>query len=57
VPLVELDFEQFSLPITTLATSYFLTARLAARAARREAPRAGNTPTAHREDFTHPRTF
>jgi NAD(P)-dependent dehydrogenase (short-subunit alcohol dehydrogenase family) len=31
VPLVELDVEQFSLPITTWATSYFLTARLAAR--------------------------
>jgi NAD(P)-dependent dehydrogenase (short-subunit alcohol dehydrogenase family) len=31
VPLVELDVEQFSLPITTLTTSYFLTARLAAR--------------------------
>jgi NAD(P)-dependent dehydrogenase (short-subunit alcohol dehydrogenase family) len=31
VPLMELDVEQFSLPITTLATSYFLTARLAAR--------------------------
>src|SRR5262249_40070111 len=31
VPLAELDVEQFSLPITTLATSYFLTARLAAR--------------------------
>jgi NAD(P)-dependent dehydrogenase (short-subunit alcohol dehydrogenase family) len=31
VPLVELDLEQFSLPITTHATSYFLTARLAAR--------------------------
>jgi NAD(P)-dependent dehydrogenase (short-subunit alcohol dehydrogenase family) len=31
VPLVELDAEQFSLPITTYATSYFLTARLAAR--------------------------
>jgi NAD(P)-dependent dehydrogenase (short-subunit alcohol dehydrogenase family) len=31
VPLVELDVDQFSLPITTLATSYFLTARLAAR--------------------------
>jgi NAD(P)-dependent dehydrogenase (short-subunit alcohol dehydrogenase family) len=30
-PLVELDIEQFSLPITTYATSYFLTARLAAR--------------------------
>lgn len=31
LPLTELDAEQFSLPITTLATSYFLTARLAAR--------------------------
>src|SRR5215210_7061283 len=31
VPLVEQDVEQFSLPITTYATSYFLTARLAAR--------------------------
>jgi NAD(P)-dependent dehydrogenase (short-subunit alcohol dehydrogenase family) len=31
VPLVELDVEQFSLPITTFTTSYFLTARLAAR--------------------------
>jgi NAD(P)-dependent dehydrogenase (short-subunit alcohol dehydrogenase family) len=31
VPLVELDVEQFSLPIRTYATSYFLTARLAAR--------------------------
>jgi NAD(P)-dependent dehydrogenase (short-subunit alcohol dehydrogenase family) len=31
VPLTELSVEQFSLPITTLATSYFLTARLAAR--------------------------
>jgi NAD(P)-dependent dehydrogenase (short-subunit alcohol dehydrogenase family) len=31
VPLVELDLEQFALPITTHATSYFLTARLAAR--------------------------
>jgi NAD(P)-dependent dehydrogenase (short-subunit alcohol dehydrogenase family) len=31
VPLSELDVEQFSLPITTLATSYFLTARMAAR--------------------------
>jgi NAD(P)-dependent dehydrogenase (short-subunit alcohol dehydrogenase family) len=31
VPLVELSVEQFSLPITTSATSYFLTARLAAR--------------------------
>jgi NAD(P)-dependent dehydrogenase (short-subunit alcohol dehydrogenase family) len=31
VPLIELDTEQFSLPITTYTTSYFLTARLAAR--------------------------
>src|SRR5499433_2072144 len=31
VPLVELDAEQFSLPITAYAISYFLTARLAAR--------------------------
>jgi NAD(P)-dependent dehydrogenase (short-subunit alcohol dehydrogenase family) len=31
VPLVELDVEQFCLPITAYATSYFLTARLAAR--------------------------
>jgi NAD(P)-dependent dehydrogenase (short-subunit alcohol dehydrogenase family) len=31
VPLVELDVDHFSLPITTYATSYFLTARLAAR--------------------------
>ena len=31
VPLADLDAEQFSLPITTLVTSYFLTARLAAR--------------------------
>ena len=31
VPLVEVDTEQFSLPITAYATSYFLTARLAAR--------------------------
>ena len=31
VPLVELDLEQFSLPIAAYATSYFLTARLAAR--------------------------
>jgi NAD(P)-dependent dehydrogenase (short-subunit alcohol dehydrogenase family) len=31
MPLVEMDFEEFSLPITTLARSYFLTARLAAR--------------------------
>jgi NAD(P)-dependent dehydrogenase (short-subunit alcohol dehydrogenase family) len=31
VPLVELDLEQFSLPLTAYTTSYFLTARLAAR--------------------------
>jgi NAD(P)-dependent dehydrogenase (short-subunit alcohol dehydrogenase family) len=31
VPLVELDVEQFSLAIVTYLTSYFLTARLAAR--------------------------
>jgi NAD(P)-dependent dehydrogenase (short-subunit alcohol dehydrogenase family) len=31
VPLTELDVEQFSLPITAYTTSYFLTARLAAR--------------------------
>jgi NAD(P)-dependent dehydrogenase (short-subunit alcohol dehydrogenase family) len=31
VPLVELNAEQFALPITTYTTSYFLTARLAAR--------------------------
>jgi NAD(P)-dependent dehydrogenase (short-subunit alcohol dehydrogenase family) len=31
VPLVELEAEQFSLPITTYTRSYFLTARLAAR--------------------------
>jgi NAD(P)-dependent dehydrogenase (short-subunit alcohol dehydrogenase family) len=31
VPLVELEVEQFSLPITSYTTSYFLTARLAAR--------------------------
>jgi NAD(P)-dependent dehydrogenase (short-subunit alcohol dehydrogenase family) len=31
VPLLELDVEQFSLPIVGYATSYFLTARLAAR--------------------------
>jgi NAD(P)-dependent dehydrogenase (short-subunit alcohol dehydrogenase family) len=31
VPLVELDVDQFALPITTFAVSYFLTARLAAR--------------------------
>lgn len=31
VPLLELDVEQFSLPITTYATSYFLIARTAAR--------------------------
>ena len=31
VPLVELDVEQFTLPIATYTRSYFLTARLAAR--------------------------
>ncbi len=31
VPLADLDAERFSLPITTLVTSYFLTARLASR--------------------------
>jgi NAD(P)-dependent dehydrogenase (short-subunit alcohol dehydrogenase family) len=31
VPLLELDVEQFSLPIATYTRSYFLTARLAAR--------------------------
>ena len=31
VPLVDLDAEQFSLPLAAYATSYFLTARLAAR--------------------------
>jgi NAD(P)-dependent dehydrogenase (short-subunit alcohol dehydrogenase family) len=31
VPLVELDADRFSLPITTYTRSYFLTARLAAR--------------------------
>ena len=31
VPLVDLDVSQFSLPITTYATAYFLIARLAAR--------------------------
>jgi hypothetical protein len=31
VPLVDLDVEQFALPITTYTTLYFLTARLAAR--------------------------
>ena len=30
-PLLEMDVEQFSLPIATYVTSYFLTARLAAR--------------------------
>ena len=31
VPLIDLDVERFAEPITTYATSYFLTARLAAR--------------------------
>jgi hypothetical protein len=33
VPLVELDAEQFSLPITSYTRTYFLTARIAARRA------------------------
>src|SRR5687767_13625639 len=36
VPLVELDVEQFALPIATYTRSYFLTARLAARRMLRE---------------------
>jgi NAD(P)-dependent dehydrogenase (short-subunit alcohol dehydrogenase family) len=36
VPLIELDVDRFSSPITTYATSYFLTARMAARADGRE---------------------
>jgi NAD(P)-dependent dehydrogenase (short-subunit alcohol dehydrogenase family) len=36
VPLVEQDAKQFSLPITTYTTSYFLTARLTAPADDRE---------------------
>jgi NAD(P)-dependent dehydrogenase (short-subunit alcohol dehydrogenase family) len=44
VPLVELDVEQFSLPITTYATSYFLIARMAAR--RMVANRSGVIMTA-----------
>ena len=31
VPMVDLDFDQFSLPISTYTRAYFLTARLAAR--------------------------
>src|SRR5215207_6059946 len=31
IPLTDLDIERFSLPVTTLVNSYFLTARLAAR--------------------------
>jgi NAD(P)-dependent dehydrogenase (short-subunit alcohol dehydrogenase family) len=31
VPLLEVDAERFALPLTSLVTSYFLTARLAAR--------------------------
>lgn len=31
VPLIELDVERFSLPVTTYATTYFLIARMAAR--------------------------
>ena len=44
VPLVDLGVEQFSLPITTYATSYFLTARAAAR--RMVASRSGVIMTA-----------
>jgi NAD(P)-dependent dehydrogenase (short-subunit alcohol dehydrogenase family) len=44
VPLVELNVEAFSLPITTYATSYFLIARLAAR--RMVANRSGVIMTA-----------
>jgi NAD(P)-dependent dehydrogenase (short-subunit alcohol dehydrogenase family) len=44
VPLIELDVERFSLPITTYATSYFVIARLAAR--RMVARRAGVIMTA-----------
>jgi NAD(P)-dependent dehydrogenase (short-subunit alcohol dehydrogenase family) len=51
VPLTELDVEQFSLPITTYATSYFLTARLAAR--RMVANRSGVIMTV---TATHSRT-
>ena len=36
VPLTDLDAEQFAAPITAYATSYFLTARLAATAHDRE---------------------
>ena len=46
VPLVDLDLERFSLPITTHATSYFLTARLAAR--RMIPRRSGVVMTRHR---------
>ena len=54
VPLVELDVEQFSLPITTYATSYFLTARLAAR--RMVANKSGviMTVTTHHSRIGHP---
>jgi NAD(P)-dependent dehydrogenase (short-subunit alcohol dehydrogenase family) len=31
IPLTDLDVEQFSLPVTTYTTSYFVTARMAAR--------------------------
>ena len=43
-PLIDLDVQQFSLPITTYATSYFLIARLAAR--RMVANRSGVIMTA-----------
>jgi NAD(P)-dependent dehydrogenase (short-subunit alcohol dehydrogenase family) len=51
VPLTELDVEQFALPITTYANSYFLTARLAAR--RMVANRSGVIMTV---TATHSRT-
>jgi len=44
VPLAELNVEQFALPITTYATSYFLIARMAAR--RMVAKKAGVIMTA-----------
>ena len=52
-PLVDLDVEQFPLPIATYATSYFLTARLAAR---RMVPKSGviMTVTAHHVTDGHP---
>ena len=46
MPLIELDVERFALPITRYATSYFLTARLAAR--RMIAERVGRDHDRHR---------